>query len=152
MDRPNRIAPRVTGVRCRSHRMAIGLRLLVLALLALAWPRAATAEEAAAPAAMKLVYVELGDFTVNLPQDERRYQYVLLSVPVETQQDTAAAIKSIMPRIKEAVVRQLITMSDHHQLEPDQTDPLVFKDALTETIGKVQDGVHDVLILRMLFS
>lgn len=128
--------------------------LLVAALLIFASAREALAEDApASPAGPpKLVYLELGDFTVNLPQDERRYQYVLLSITVETPQDTAASMKAIMPRIKEAVVRRLITMSDHHQLEPDQTDPLMIKDALVETIGKVQDGVHDVLILRMLFS
>ncbi len=147
MDRLRSTVRRLIG-----DRRTVTSAALLAALLLGVSPRPAAAEEATASGPPKMVYVELGDFTVNLPQDERRYQYVLLSVTIETQQDVAASLKSIMPRIKEAIVRRLITMADHHQLEPDQTDPLIIKDALVETIGKVQDGVHDVLILRMLFS
>jgi flagellar basal body-associated protein FliL len=114
-------------------------------------PAPAFAAEGGAPKTAE--FVPLGDFTVNVPVPSRRREYLVLSVTLEAPAGHADGLKDIAPRLQDAVLRQLIAMSEQGALRPDQTDPLAIKDALFETINKVQpDGVKDVLITRILFS
>ncbi|HTR16096.1 MAG TPA: flagellar basal body-associated FliL family protein [Acetobacteraceae bacterium] len=111
----------------------------------------ALAEDAATPA--KVNFIPIGDFTVNLPLAGHRTGYLLISVTVQATNDAAASIQAMMPRYKEAVMRELMVMSDRHILQPDQTDPLIVKDALMAVISKLQpSGVQDVLITRLLYT
>jgi flagellar basal body-associated protein FliL len=135
-------------------RRALLLAALLVAGVAGAFPglpsASAFAEEAPPPP--KVVFIPLGDFTVNLPHAGRR-GYLLIGITVQATGEAANRIQDMMPRYKEAVMRELMIMSERHILQPDQTDLLVVKDALMEVISKLQpSGVQDVLITHMLYT
>jgi hypothetical protein len=98
-------------------------------------------------------YLPIGDFTINVPTDSRHPSYVVVGVTVEARPDAAAVLKDNAPRVKEAVMRRLMDMAAHGEMQPGRTDALTLKDALLETLLKLQpEGLHDVLITRILYS
>lgn len=125
----------------------------MLALLFATAPLAARAGEAPAGPPKVADFVPLGDFTINVPDSGHRRAYLVLSITVEAATGTGDGLQDIAPRIQDAVLRRLMTMSEQGVLRPNQTDPLAIKDALFEVISKLHpDGVKDVLITRILFS
>jgi len=122
---------------------AVGLLAAVPAL-------AAGKPEAGPP---KPVFVALGEFTINLHGQSEQFSFIVISVTLEVAPTAAAPIKDIMPRMKEAVMRRLMVLADRGALVPGQTDPVMLKTTLAETLGRVrQDGITDVLITRLLYG
>lgn len=128
-------------------------RLLLLGALALpAGPALAAGGGDAAPRS-GTEFVPLGDFTVNLPHQGRRHQYLLVGISVEVQADAAQAFKDINPRLREAVLQQLMRMSQRGQLKQGTADPAQLRDELYATLVKVRpDGLRSVVITRMMHS
>lgn len=113
--------------------------------------RRAAAEEPAAPA--KPVFVVLGDFTTNLPDEDDQLSYVVIGITLEVTSSSASDLKALEPLLKEAIVRRLLTLADRHVLRPARTDPEVVKTALLDAITKLSpDGIRDVLITRLLYG
>lgn len=137
---------------CRRSLMTLAGCVLSAAVLVAAPP--ARAEGGSEKAEKTADFVVLGDFTINLPsQSARRRGYMVVSITIETAPGTGGTIKDITPRVKEAVLQRLMAMSERGQLRPDQTDPLVIKDTMFETIAKFNpSGIKDVLITRILYT
>lgn len=112
----------------------------------------AQASEAAAPK-KPFEYVTLGDFTVNLPRVGRRMSYVVVSVTLETKSEDAQAFKDISPRLRQAVLTRLMSMSLRQELRPGHTDPALLRDSLVDSLTQVQEeGLKDVVITRLIYS
>lgn len=128
-------------------------RLFLLGALALwAGPARASGGGDAAPRSGS-EYVSLGDFTINLPATGRRHQYLLVAVAVEVQADAAQAFKDINPRLREAVLQQLMKMSQRGQLRQGTTDPGQLRDELYACLQRIRaEGLKSVVITRMMHS
>ena len=110
----------------------------------------ATAEEAT-PA--RPAFIALGDFTINLPGNGDQLSYVVISVTIEAAPEAATDLRALEPRLKETVMRRLMTMADRGVLQPGHTDPLVVKQSLLASLDEEQPhGVRDVLITRLLYG
>ena len=123
-------------------------------LTALATTLASTAQasEAAGPA-RAYEFLPLGDFTVNLPSTGRRHQYFLVSITIEVKADQVQAFRDLSPRLKEAVLQQLMRMSERQQLRPGGADPAAVREALFASLVRVQEeGLKSVVITRMMHS
>ncbi len=124
---------------------------VIALLLALPFAQSYAGEVPAKP--KEAEYVQLGDFTVNVPASRNRREYVVMTVTLEAAPGTADKLKDISPRVQDAVLRRLMAMSEEGALKPNQTDPLTIKDALFDTISKLKpDCVKEVLITRLLYS
>lgn len=113
---------------------------------------AASAARATEPAPAKTEFVPLADFTIDLPPEPGRHRpgYVIVGLTIEALPAAAAALKAIVPRIREAVLTRLLDLSAHGEMQSGRTDPLAIKDALLLTVQRLQpDGVRDVLITRI---
>jgi flagellar basal body-associated protein FliL len=98
-------------------------------------------------------YIPLGDFTINLPVAGRRMSYVVVSVTLETDAAHSQPFKDLQPRLKQAVLRRLISMSERQELRPGHTDPSQLRDNLFDSLAQVQEaGLRDVVITRLLHS
>jgi len=107
--------------------------------------------EQAAPA--RPAFIVLGDFTINLPGNGDQLSYVVISVTIEAAPEAATDLKAVEPRLKETVMRRLMTMADRGILQPGHTDPLVVKQSLRSSLDEEQPhGVRDVLITRLLYG
>ena len=95
----------------------------------------------------------LGAFTINIPGGSRRASYVVIDLTIEATKSIANQLRERTPRLREAVLRRLMTMAQRGQLQPARTDLLVVKDQMVDAISRVQnDGVRDVLVTRLLHS
>ena len=138
--------------RFSTRRLAMGF--LAGAALAPLAVLSATPGQAAEDAAKKeFEYVALGDFTINLPHTGRRMSYVVVSVTLETEAGHSQPFKDLQPRLKQAVLRRLISMSERQELRPGRTDPAQLRDNLFDSLAQVQEaGLRDVVITRLLHS
>ena len=128
-------------------------RVLVSFLLATAAALSPAGTARAADGPDKPAFVALGEFTVNLPPGNDTLTYLVIDVTVEAMPDAAAALSEIMPRLKEAVVRRLMAMAAHGDLQPQRIDLAVIEKSLLEGIGKVRpNSLRDVLVTRLLFG
>ncbi len=101
----------------------------------------------------KPVFVPLGEFTINLGGRSEQFGFVVVSVTVQVVPEAAGGFRDIMPRIKEAVMRRLMVLAERGALLPGQTDPLILKEVLAETLQKVKpDSVQEVLITRLMYG
>ena len=137
----------------------IGLsRLTVLILSALGCcapllaPGVSVAAEQQTPA--RPAYIALGDFTINLPTDNGdQLAYVVISITIEAAPEAATDLRSVEPRLKEIVMRRLMTMADRGVLRPGHTDLLVIKQSLLSSLDEAQPhAVRDVLVIRLLYG
>jgi hypothetical protein len=111
-------------------------------------PASAEQQQIAKPA-----FLSLGDFTINLPGEDGELSYVVITVTLEVTPSAANQLKGVEPLLKEAIMRRLMVMADHHMLQPGRTDPLVVKASLLDCIAAIQpDSVSDVLITRLLYG
>jgi flagellar basal body-associated protein FliL len=116
----------------------------------MAAPMEARAEE---PAPAKPQYLQLGDFTINLPIKNDQLSYAVISITVEANQGGLSDLKAIEPRLKELVMRRLMAMADRGVLQPNHTDVIAVKDALMTSLSELQPkNVKDVLIVRLLYG
>lgn len=105
------------------------------------------------PGPPKPVFVALGDFTINLHGKSEQFGFVVVSVTVQVVPEAANGLRDIMPRIKEGVMRRLMVLADRGALLPGQTDPLILKEVLAETLNKLKpDAVQEVLITRLMYG
>jgi flagellar basal body-associated protein FliL len=101
----------------------------------------------------KPAFLSLGDFTLNLPEGSEQLTYVVVSITLEISPGVAMELKGLEPRLKEIIMRRLLTMAERHVLQPGHTDPMVVKASLLQSISAVQPaGIHDVLITRLLYG
>ncbi|MBO1076126.1 flagellar basal body-associated FliL family protein [Roseomonas marmotae] len=108
---------------------------------------------AAEAAKKEYEFLALGDFTVNLPAAGRRMSYVVVSVTLETRSAETQGFRDVSPRLRQAVLRKLMAMSERNQLRPGQTDPALLRDSLYDSLAQVrEDGLRDVVITRLLHS
>ncbi|PHK93724.1 hypothetical protein CR162_17200 [Pseudoroseomonas rhizosphaerae] len=127
-----------------------GLVAAALVPAVLAPPRSARAAEAAKK---EFEYVTLGDFTVNLPAQNRRMSYVVVSVTLETQAAQSQNFRDLSPRLKQAVLQRLMAMSERQELRPGHTDPARLRDKLFDSLARIQEeGLKDVVITRLIHS
>ncbi len=132
-------------------------RLAGLALYGLACctllvaPGASVAAEQGTP--VRPAFIALGDFTINLPTNADQLTYVVISVTIEAAPEAATDLRALEPRLKETVMRRLMTMADRGVLQPGRTDPLVVKQSLVSSLDEMQpNSVRDVLITRLLYG
>jgi len=117
----------------------------------LAAPVVALAAEQGSPA--RPAFIALGDFTINIPGNGDQLSYVVISVTIEAAPEAATDLRALEPRLKETVMRRLMTMADRGVLQPGHTDPLVVKQSLLTSLTELQPGgVRDVLIIRLLYG
>lgn len=127
--------------------------LLALTLLPGLLAPGLAAQAAEAAPKKPIEYITLGDFTVNLPSANRRMNYVVVSVTLETKSEQSQAFKDLSPRLRQAVLQKLMTMSMRQELRPGRNDPATLRDSLYDSLAKVQeDGLQDVVITRLIFS
>lgn len=108
------------------------------------------AEQQAAP---RPAYIVLGDFTINLPGAGDQLSYLVISITIEAAPEAASDLRAVEPRLKETVMRRLMTMADRGVLQPGHTDPLVVKQSLQASLDEVEPkSVRDVLITRLLYG
>jgi flagellar basal body-associated protein FliL len=131
------------------------LRQLALAAAATAviLPAGLSAAKAAETPRREFDFLPLGDFTVNLPSSSRRMAYVVVSVTLETRSEATQGFKEVSPRLRQAVLRRLMAMSERQQLRPGQTDPALLRDSLYDSLAQIrEDGLNDVVITRLIHS
>ena len=98
-------------------------------------------------------FFPLGDFTVNLPSANRRMAYVVVSVTLETEAPRLQAFRDLSPRLKQAVLRRLMAMSERQELRPGRVDPALLRDSLFDSLAQIQEeGLKDVVITRLIHS
>jgi hypothetical protein len=125
-------------------------RLLLGALPLLASPAFAASE---APPKAGTEFIALGDFTVNLPSVGRRHQYLMVGISVEVTGDAAQGFRDINPRLREAVLQELMKLSQRGQLRQGVIDPGALRDDLHACLAKVRsEGLKSVVITRMMHS
>ncbi len=129
-------------------------RALILGGLAVALGTASGAGAAEPPPGPpKPVFVALGDYTINLHGKSDQFGFVVISVTVQVVPEAASGLRDIMPRVKESVMRRLMVLADRGALLPGQTDPLILKEILAETLNKLKpDAVQEVLITRLMYG
>ncbi len=127
--------------------------LAALAMLpSLAAPLAPAMASEAAPR-KEFEFLALGDFTVNLPGTNRRMAYVVVSVTLETKSDQTQSFRDLSPRLKQAVLRRLMAMSERQELRQGRVDPAQLRDSLYDSLAQVQEeGLKDVVITRLIHS
>jgi flagellar basal body-associated protein FliL len=114
--------------------------------------RVGHAEEAAAPPP-KQVFLALGDFTVNLPDKNGQFGFIVIGITLDVAPPSANLLREITPRLKEALTRRLMAMADRGALTPGETDPVILKASLADALQKVSsDGINEVLITRLLYG
>ena len=124
---------------------------LAFAALPLSFHRAEANEEAKGPP--KPVFLQLGDFTINLNGKGDKFAFIIISVTMEVIPAFAPQLKDILPRFKEAVNRRLMALADRGALAPGETDQAILKAILSDTLHKVSpEGIKDVLIMRLLYG
>jgi flagellar basal body-associated protein FliL len=112
-------------------------------------PGAAYAEEQPARPA----YISLGEFTINLPVKGGMMSYAIIGITLDVVPSASSDLRAMEPRLKEAVMRRLMAMADSGVLQPEHTDLAAVKEALINSITKLQPGsVRDVLIVRLLYG
>jgi flagellar basal body-associated protein FliL len=140
--------------------MSIHRRRLMLGLLAAvtlggqiaAAPFSAAVAAEAAPK-KETEFFALGDFTVNLPSANRRMSYVVVSVTLEAETPRLQEFRDLSPRLKQAVLRRLMAMSERQELRPGRVDPALLRDSLFDSLSQVQEaGLKDVVITRLIHS
>jgi flagellar basal body-associated protein FliL len=115
--------------------------------------RGALANEEHAPGPPKPSFLVLGEFTVNLHGKSDRFGFIVLSITLDVTPESMNHLKDITPRLKEAVIRRLMVLADRGTLAPGETDPMILKMSLMDTLRKVEtDGIKDVLITRLLYG
>lgn len=98
-------------------------------------------------------FLALGDFTVNLPPEGRRLGYVVVSITLETKAEETQQFRDLTPRLREAVLRCLMQMSEQRRLMPGHTNPAMLRDTLFDSLAKVREaGLKDVVVTRLLHS
>lgn len=129
-------------------------RAMILGALALALGTASAAGAAEPPPGPpKPVFVALGDYTINLHGKSDQFGFVVISVTVQVVPEAANGLRDIMPRVKEGVMRRLMVLADRGELLPGQTDPLMLKEILAETLNKLKpDAIQEVLITRLMYG
>ncbi|MCQ4159954.1 flagellar basal body-associated FliL family protein [Roseomonas sp. GC11] len=134
------------------RRSVMGALAAVALLPSLAAPLAPAMAAEAAPK-KEFEFVTLGDFTVNLPGTNRRMSYVVVSVTLETKAEQTQQFRDLSPRLKQAVLRRLMAMSERQELRPGRLDPALLRDSLYDSLAQVQeDGLKDVVITRLILS
>ena len=134
----------------RRHVMLAGMLALVPPLLS---GHPARAEEAPAAGAPKQVFLPLGDFTVNLPDKNAEFAFVVISLTLDVAPQSANQLKEITPRLKETLTRRLMGLAERGALMPGGTDPVMLKASLADALQKINaDGVKEVLITRLLYG
>ncbi len=129
-----------------TRRFALSLLLPALA----ASPVLAAEEEGAKKP--KARFINLGDFTVNLP-DGSSSGYIVIGITLEVQPEALADMKDLTPRLKDIVVRRLMTMAQSGMLQPGRTDPLILKTSLSDSLAPVRpDSLKEVLITHLLYG
>jgi flagellar basal body-associated protein FliL len=99
------------------------------------------------------VYVSLGEFTINLPVKGGMMSYAIIGITIDAVPSASSDLRAMEPRLKEAVMRRLMAMADSGVLQPEHTDLAAVKEALVDSIAKLQPGsVRDVLIVRLLYG
>ncbi len=139
----------------KARRLLLGLlaaATLGTSLVATPLAPAAYAAESTAPK-KETEFFPLGDFTVNLPSANRRMAYVVVSVTLETEAPRLQAFRDLSPRLKQAVLRRLMAMSERQELRPGRVDPAMLRDSLFDSLSQIQeDGLKDVVITRLIHS
>lgn len=109
---------------------------------------------AAEPPDPKPSYVSLGEFTVNLPQQNRRdLSYAVVDITLDAAPGAASHLRDLLPLLKEAVLRRLLSLAGEGELKPDETDPVALKKVLLQSIDRLEPNrVRDVLITRLLYG
>jgi flagellar basal body-associated protein FliL len=98
-------------------------------------------------------YIALGEFTINLPNKNDQASYAVISITIDAVPSAATDLRSIEPRLKELVMRRLMSMADRGVLRPNHTDLEAIKRALVASLSELQpDSVRDVLIVRLLYG
>jgi len=133
-----------------SHRRGI----LAAGLASVVAGRQVLANEEHAPAGPpKPSFLVLGEFTINLHGKSDRFGFIVLSITLDVTPESKNHLKDITPRLKEAVIRRLMVLADRGTLAPGETDPMILKTSLMDTLRKVEtDGIKDVLITRLLYG
>ena len=128
-----------------------GLLLYGLGCASMLAPGASVAAEQGTPA--RPAFIALGDFTINLPSGGEQLTYVVISITIEAVPEAATDLRALEPRLKETVMRRLMTMADRGVLQPGHTDPLVVKQSLLSSLDEERPhSVRDVLITRLLYG
>lgn len=126
--------------------------LLGASLLLLARPALASGGGAETPRS-GTEFLNLGEFTVNLPSIGRRHQYLMVGISLEVQADAAQGFRDINPRLREAVLQALMTLSQRGQLRQGVVDPGALRDDLYASLTRVRaEGLKGVVITRMTHS
>ena len=113
-------------------------------------PNVAHAEQRAAP---RPAFIALGEFTINLPGKNEQMSYAVISITIEAVPEAATDLRAVEPRLKETVMRRLMSMADHGELQPGHTDLTAIKESLMGSLSELQpDSVRDVLIVRLLYG
>lgn len=134
------------------RRPLLGALAALVMLPSLAAPLAPALAAEAAPR-KEFEFLTLGDFTVNLPASNRRMSYVVVSVTLETRSEQTQSFRDLSPRLKQAVLRRLMAMSERQELRQGQVDPAQLRDSLFDSLAQVQeDGLKDVVITRLIHS
>jgi len=121
----------------------------LLASLTASQAMAAEEEGAKKP---KASFINLGDFTVNLP-DGSASGYIVIGITLEVMPEALADMKDLSPRLKDIVVRRLMTMAQSGMLQPGHTDPLMLKTSLSDSLASVRpDSLKEVLITHLLYG
>jgi flagellar basal body-associated protein FliL len=134
-----------------SRRRILALSVLIAMPSGLYAKTASAGEEPAGPP--KPVFLPLGEFTVNLHDKDAQFGFIVVGVTLEVVPESANALRDVMPRMKEALIRRLMAMADRGTLAPGETDPVVLKASLADALQKINpDGIRDVLITRLLYG
>jgi len=133
----------------RRQVMLLGALPLFLSFLTVA---VGHAEEAPA-GPPKQSFLPLGDFTVNLHDKTGQYGFIVIGVTLDVAPQSAALLKDVMPRLKEALTRRLMALADRGALMPGETDPIILKASLADALKKINpDGINEVLITRLIYG
>jgi flagellar basal body-associated protein FliL len=101
----------------------------------------------------KPMFVSLGEFTVNLPDDGGAMAYVIIGITLEVTPEAAGDLNDITPRIKDLVIRRLMVMAAQGMLAPGHTDLVMIKASLFDGVVSLRpDSVREVLITRLLYG
>jgi flagellar basal body-associated protein FliL len=107
------------------------------------------AEEAHKP---KPIFVSLGEFTVNLP-DDGTMGYVVIGITLEVTPESAGDFNDMTPRLKDLVMRRLMGMAAQGMLAPGHADLVMIKASLYDGVTRLRpDCVREVLITRLLYG
>ena len=132
-----------------SRRSVFALAGVACATSPLTW-WGARAEEAA-PA--RPAYIALGEFTITLPAKNTQMSYAVISITIDAVPAAATDLRAVEPRLKETVMRRLMSMADRGVLQPGHTDLVAIKQGLVASLSELQpNSIRDVLIVRLLYG